>query len=185
MYILAALLLLLLGLLIAAQSPKVQTALAHNAINMLRESIDGELSVGRVTIKPLDAVYIEDLLIVDDNPYSEEGRPRIDTLLKAGSIAARFSLGGLMDSRGVHVSSAHFKDVSFNLAIEPLEDHNTTNVQRIFRLKKGADEDEGDKPWGKIIDADKVDIEGFRFHMVNFSALRRHEAEGRQPFLPM
>ena len=184
LYILAALLLLLLGLLIAAQSPKVQTALAHKAINMLRESIDGELSVGRVTIKPLDAVYIEDLLIVDDNPYSEEGRPRIDTLLKAGSIAARFSLGGLMDSRGVHVSSAHFKDVSFNLAIEPDEDHNTTNVQRIFRLKKGADEDEGDKPWGKIIDADKVDIEGFRFHMVNFSALRRHEAEGRQPLPP-
>ena len=181
-YSLAVLTIALLGAAIAAQSPKVQTALAQKAINILRDKIDGELTVGRISIKPMDAVYLEDVLIIDDNPFLEEGRPRIDTLLEAGSIAARFSLRGLVDGSGIHISSAHFTDVHFNLAIEPTTGRNTTNVQRIFRMKRS--ENKEDKPWGNILDADKVDIEGFRFNMVNFSALRRHEAEGRRPLPP-
>ncbi len=178
-YILAVLLLALLGAFIAVQSPAVQTYLAQKAIEKTQDKIDGELQVGKITVQPLKAVYLENILILDKQPFLEEGHAKLDTILQAGSIAARFSLRGLMEGSGIRVSSAHLKDVRFNLALEPGEEHNTTNIQRVLRMKRTEDKEESD--WGKILYADKIDIEGFRFRLLNFSAIRRKAAEGRPP----
>ena len=184
--ILAALLVVLLGGLVAIQSPRVQTALAHKAIERLRGSIDGELSIGRLSVEPMDAVYLEDVLILDDAPFCDGVHPPMDTLLQARSIAARFSLWGLVDGKGMYIRSAEVKGLCFNLAMEPDPSGDPlplTNVERIFRIPP-SDKNRERKGWRKLLDARRVDVEDLHFAMISHTALRRHEAEGRSPLPP-
>ena len=50
LWILAAIVILLLALVVAVQSPTVQTALARKAITMLSDKIDGDITVGRISV---------------------------------------------------------------------------------------------------------------------------------------
>ena len=81
-WILAALLILLLALVVAVQSPAVQTALARKAVSRLSESLDGDISVGRISFRPFDAVTLEDVVLTDRHPYDGGEFPRQDTLAR-------------------------------------------------------------------------------------------------------
>ena len=91
-WILAALLVLLLALVVAVQSPAVQTALARKAVDKLSANIDGDVSIGHIAVRPFDAVTLEDVVLTDRHPYTGGEFPTQDTLARIGSLSARFSL---------------------------------------------------------------------------------------------
>ena len=180
-WILAAILILLLGLLVAVQSPAVQTALARKVVTRLADKIDGDISVGHIAVRPFDAVTLEDIVITDRNPYSGGEFARQDTLARIGSLSARFSLKGLLHKERISVSRLKLQDGALNLVLEPGTGVNavTDNISRIFRLTK--DPDKPDKDFGDLLEAKKVDIENFTFRMFNPVAAARQRERGHAP----
>ena len=156
LWILAALLVLLLALVVAVQSPAVQTALARKAVDKLSGSIDGDISVGHIAIRPFDAVTLEDVVLTDRNPYTGGEFPRQDTLARIGSLSARFSLKGLLHKERISVSRLTLQDGELNLVLEPAtgEKDVLDNISRIFRLQK--DPDKPDKDFGDLLEARRV-----------------------------
>ena len=182
--ILAVLLLVLLGGVIAVQSPRVQTFLVHRALDRLRGSIDGEISVGRISVEPMDAVYLEDILIRDNAPFSDGTLPPVDTLAYIGRLATRFSLGGLLNGQGIHLMTAQVSELHFHLVTEPDPESpkgSTTNLARVFRLSQDS---RSKFEWGSLLSARRADVESLHFSMVSYTAMRRHAAEGRAPLPP-
>ena len=178
-WILAALLVLLLALVVAVQSPAVQTALARKAVDRLSENIDGDISIGHIAVRPFDAVTLEDVVLTDRHPYTGGEFPTQDTLARIGSLSARFSLKGLLHKERISVSRLTLQDGEFNLVMEPTtgEKGVIDNISRIFRLKK--DPDKPDKDFGDLLEARKVDIEDFTFRMYNHVAAARQRERGR------
>ena len=178
-WILAALLVLLLALVVAVQSPAVQTALARKAVDRLSENIDGDVSIGHIAVRPFDAVTLEDVVLTDRHPYTGGEFPTQDTLARIGSLSARFSLKGLLHKERISVSRLTLQDGELNLVMEPATNEKGVidNISRIFRLKK--DPDKPDKDFGDLLEARKVDIEDFTFRMYNHVAADRQRARGR------
>jgi hypothetical protein len=181
-WILAAILVLLLGLVVAVQSPKVQTALARRAVSMLSDKIDGDIQVGQISVRPFDAVTLEDVVVLDRSPYSDGTFVPRDTLVRVGNLSARFSLKGLLHKERISVSRLKLEDGMFNLVIEPggPGEKSKTNLERVLRLAP-SDPDKPKKDFGDLLEASKVDIEGFTFRMVNYDGAAKHEAKGLPP----
>ena len=181
LWILAALVILLLALVVAIQSPAVQTALARKAVDRLSENIDGDIHLGHIAVRPFDAVTLEDVVLTDHNPYAGGEFPRQDTLARIGSLSARFSLKGLLHKERISVSRLKLQDGELNLVLEPStgEKGVIDNISRIFRLKK--DPDKPDKDFGDLLEARQVDVEDFTFRMFNHVAAARQRARGHQP----
>ena len=181
LWILAALLVLLLALVVAVQSPAVQTALARKAVDKLSGSIDGDISVGHIAIRPFDAVTLEDVVVIDRNPYAGGEFPRQDTLARIGSLSARFSLKGLLHKERISVSRLQLQDGELNLVLEPGTGDKETqdNISRIFRL--APDPDKPKQDFGDLLEARKVDVEDFTFRMFNPVAAARQQERHRPP----
>ena len=180
LWILAAILILLLGLVVAVQSPRVQTALAKKAATLVADKIDGDISVGHIAIRPFDAVTVEDVVITDRNPYRGGEFPTQDTLVRIGSLSARFSPRGLLRKERISVSRLKLQDAEFNLVLEPGTDGKETqdNLSRVFRLK--SDPDKPQEDFGDLLEAGKVDIETFTFRMFNPVAAAHQRERGVQ-----
>ena len=69
LWILAAIVILLLALVVAVQSPTVQTALARKAVSVLADKIDGDIQVGHISVRPFDAVTLEDDVLAAAGDY--------------------------------------------------------------------------------------------------------------------
>ena len=182
LWILAALLLLLLGIVVAVQSPAVQTRLAQEAVDRISEKIDGDISIGHIAVRPFDAVTLEDVVITDRNPYTGGEFPRQDTLARIGSLSGRFSLKGLLHKERISVSRLKLKDAELNLVLEPGTGGKATNdnISRIFGLS--SDPDKPKKDFGDLLEAGKVDIEDFTFRMFNHVGAERLRERGRYPY---
>ena len=179
-WILAAVLILLLALVVAVQSPTVQTVLARKAIASLSDKIDGDITVGRISVRPFDAVTIQDVVVTDRTPYSDGTFPRRHTLLRVGQLSARFSLKGLLRKERISVSRLRLEDGEFNLVLEPGPDGKAKdNLSRVFRLTQ--DPDKPKKDFGDLLEAGKVDIENFTFRMVNYPGAAHMEMRGYDP----
>ena len=178
--ILAAVLLILLLLLFAVQFPPVQTFLAKKAVSALEKNIDGEISVGSVSIRPVNAVILKDVLIVDKHPCTDTAGtslPVVDTFVRAGYIAATLSVKNLLSGGGVHIKRAVIKDAEFNLTTERDSlGESTSNLARIFHLAKN---DDAPEDTGNLFDIDRYDIENFTFRLSNFGLARSYREEGR------
>ena len=181
LWVLAVLLLLLLLGLVAIQSPRVQTALARKAVASLSEKIDGDIHVGRIAVKPFDAIVLQDVFVTDRQPYADGRINSQDTLLSIDNLSARFSLKGLLHKERISVSRLRLDGGSFNLVIEPGKGEKpTTNLERVFRLKE-PDPNKPKEDFGDILEASKVEVRDFTFRMVNVVGADRMEAEGRDP----
>ena len=182
LWILAAILILLLALVVAVQSPRVQTALARKAVSVLADKIDGDIQVGHIAVRPFDAVTLEDVVITDRAPYSDGTFAPRDTLLRVGNLSARFSLKGLLRKERISVSRLKLKDGEFNLVIEPggPGEKSRDNLSRVLRLAK-SDPDKPQKDFGDLLEAKKVDIEDFTFRMVNYEGAAKHDEKGLPP----
>ena len=181
LWILAAILILLLGLIVAVQSPKVQTALARKVVSMFSDKFDGDISVGHIAIRPFDAITLEDVVLTDRNPYSDGVFPARDTVIRVGSLSARFSIWGLLHKERISVSRLKLKDGEFNLVQEPRPDGNGSriNITRIFPISSNPDKPKQD--FGDLLEAGKVDIENFTFRMFNYGAAARQREQGHVP----
>ena len=169
-YILGIILLLLLGIIVAVQSPVVQTWLTRKAIDSLKGTINGEISIGKIQIKPFDAIVVKDLLILDTNPYLDPGiHAPVDTFAKASYITARFSLMSLLRKERFLIKEARVKDGVFNLVSEP---NRTMNLERIF---PSGDSPEDDSPPGDILEIKEVDIQDFTFRLLDYERLATRE----------
>ena len=180
-WILAALVILLLALVVAVQSPAVQTILARKAVDKLSENIDGDIHIGHIAVRPFDAVTLEDVVLTDRQPYTGGAFPRQDTLARIGSLSARFSLKGLLHQERISVSRLKLEDGELNLVLEPGTGEKAVldNISRIFRLKK--DPDKPDKDFGDLLEARQVEVEDFTFRMFNHVAAARRAERGGKP----
>ena len=185
--ILTILLLLILGAAVAVQSPRVQTALARKALDMLSDKADADITFGKISVKPFDAVYIEDLCVKDRNPYAApaiDGYVPVDTFAFLGSVSARFSLKGLFKKEGLHFSKVCVEDGILNLVVETRapdspygsDSGNVTNIQRIFRIRKNTGEK---KEQGSIFDIREATVRNFTFRLRNPRLEERYLREGR------
>jgi len=160
--VLGIVLALLLLLVVAIQSPKVQSAIGRKAVEMLTRNMDGEISFDEVSVKPFDAISLKNLVIIDKNPYPGSGT---DTLARVDFLSAKFSPAALLHGGAFYLEKAKIKGGGFYLVMEPGEDGKmTTNIERIFNIKGGSGKE---MEWGDILHAGKVDIEDFRFTMKN------------------
>lgn len=154
---------------IMIQSPRVQTAAARFVSAKLRESVDADIRIGKIHLRPFNTLVIEDLLILDTSPAlppeTMEGVTPVDTFFRAGSIIAGFSLDGLLTGNGLKVSMAKVRDAQMNLVIEGEE---SVNLSRIFGLKH-SENDTVPAYEGELFSVKDVRVENMGFRMLNYS----------------
>lgn len=170
---LLVLLLLLLAGVVAVQSPGVQERLGKRAVKMLEGRTEADISFSQLSIRFPEAIVLKDVVVLDKDPQI----PGADTLATIGLLSAKFSVNGLADWKGAYISHATLKDASFTLAFEKdsLSKTGTSpNYMRIFHL---ADEESDTKGWGNILSAGVLDIENFRFSMLNPYSTAKSENE--------
>lgn len=161
-----ALVLLLLAVpagFVAMQLPRLQTSLVKKVVSELESKTDARLCVGKIHVRPLAAILLKDVVILDSCAHCcAHG----DTLGFIGSLSVRYSPFSLLRQDGITLRSARLRNVTFNLVIEGGEDYNT-NIQRVFRLKT-PQEPKG-LPDKHILSIDHVDAENLHFTMTNLT----------------
>ena len=153
--------LLLLACWLLLQTPKVQTYAAKKAVAALEEKIDGKIEFSKIHFKPFNALVLKDVTLLDKDPVTLPGGERLDTIAKAKSISATFSLKGIFKKEGIHIKRVSVSDGSFTLVNE----ERGTNIGRFLRSDK--DKQGSGKEMGNVFDARKVEVDNFRFRMVN------------------
>ncbi|MBQ9410665.1 MAG: hypothetical protein IJU21_03545, partial [Bacteroidales bacterium] len=164
--VLAGLLIVLLAALAAMQSPRIQSWVGGKVVDRLRDSMDADITFKMVAIRPFEAITLDDVTVIDRNPSA----PGADTIAAIGSLAAKFSLMGLLDGSGAYLSHARLEDASFFLVTEPdsVSGQSTTNLQRVFRIPQSP-EDDTPPSWGNLLTARDLVVNNLRFRMVNLT----------------
>ena len=156
----------LLGFIVAVQTPYVQTKLTRSALDRLTETLDGKVGYDELRVLPSGVLLLKGAVILDKDPYSEDingrGWERADTLFSARTITATFRLSGLLDGNGIRINRVNISDAMLHLTVEP---GNRTNLERIFNLEESTERPE---PGPEIFRIRKVRIKNFRFRLNNF-----------------
>lgn len=174
-WILALLILLQIAGVVVLQSSRVQTFLGRFAIDKLQDKMDADISFRSASIRPFDALLLEDLLVKDRAPAVEG----MDTLLYVHHVSARFSVLGLLTGESIHVKRAKVDGGCFHLSIEAdpdRPDKTRTNLQRVFRMK--APEGEPEMHWGDLLRARTVEVNGVHFWMENLDGAAKMAEKG-------
>ena len=175
-WLLGFVILLLLAGMVAIQSPKVQTALAQWAAGKLEDRLPAQVSIGLLTVRPFDALVLEDVLLKDPQPYIAG----MDTVIYVKNLTAKFSLKGLL-SDGVHVRRLKLNGGQFNLGYEPSQDSpsgTAMNLYRVLGLTESDSEDKEESAWGNLLSARTLEIKDFTFRMTDPVSSAEMEEEG-------
>ena len=143
------------------QIPAAQTALARKVLHSIEKSIDGRIEFSDMTFVPFNGLVIKNIAIIDNNPL--QGDPRVDTLFNAETVAARFTLQGLLSQNGIQLRDVEVEHARFALVNESGE--YTSNIARIFRLK--PPEEEKEKKEGDVFSIRNVSVKDFNFRMID------------------
>ena len=173
-WILALIILLQVAVVVVLQSSHVQTFLGRFAVEKLRDRMDADITFGSASIRPFDALLLEDLLVTDRAPVVEG----MDTLLYVHHLSARFSLMGLLTGESIHVKRAKVEGGCFYLSIEPGpdgSDKSRTNLQRVFRMETKEDPQ---MHWGDLLRARTVEVNDVHFWMENLEGARKMAEKG-------
>ena len=176
--VLAGLLLVILAAFAALQSPKVQTWAGKKAVDMLREKTDADIDFNMVSLRPFEAVTLDDVSIIDRNPQVDGA----DTIAFIGSLNVKFTPWGLLTGDGAYVSSLRLDDATVQLVTEADSLSPTgsrMNLLRIFRLPYSEQKDEL-PTWGNILNARSLVLRNVRVRMSNPVLLESMEAQGAQ-----
>ena len=157
---------LLMTAIVAIQMPFVQTRLSKIALNQLAAIMDGRVQYDELKVTTSGVLVIRNIKLVDSAPCGPEVNDRgwesADTVFRAKTVTATFSLRGLLRKEGLHLGRVTVEDGYFHLTSEPGEYGN--NISRIFHLKPT-----GNPPnMGDLFDIKKVRIKNFRFRMNSF-----------------
>ncbi len=181
-WILALLLLIQIGAVVVLQSPAVQTWLGKKAIGMLEEKVNAHISFSSASIRPFDALVVEDVLVMDSEPLI----PYMDTLLYVKHLSARFSVIGLLKGDCIKLKRANLDGGCFHLVLEwdPYrEGRSRTNLQRIFNMPPPSGKNDGFH-WGDILDARNLEVRNFHYRMELPRTEARQIARGKKPVEP-
>ena len=152
---------LLLGLLVALQTPAVQTGLARYATRKLSGKIDGRLEIGAIRLHPFNAVTVKDAVIIDNSPFS----PTVgDTLASVGKLSATFSLKSLFHKKGLYLDRVELEDVLFQLVTEP-DSIWKVNLARVFRMRSNPD---SKLTTDTLFTINRAEIRNARYRMLDF-----------------
>ncbi len=157
---------MILACLVAVQTPYVQTEITRKVLDRLTEKLEGTIEYDELRVMPSGVLLLKNAVIADKAPYSEDingrGWEPVDTLFKARTITATFSLASLFSGGGIHISRVNVSDAMLHLAVEP---DSRTNLERMFNL---TSDDEPAEPGPEIFSIRKVSIRNFRFRLNNF-----------------
>lgn len=170
-FTLGLLIVAIIALLIAVQTPRVQTFLAEKAVAMLQDKLGGDIEFSEIQVHPFDAVVVKDVVIIDREPVSVFGMAPVDTIAKAKYIVATFSAKGIFKKEGIHIRRAYLSDAQFNLVAEP----GGTNLQRFLNTKKKEEK----KPMGNIFDAQQVEVQNLKFTLTNLNGIAKENGRSR------
>lgn len=145
---------------ILIQTPAVQTFAARKAVESLGAIFNGRIEFSKAHIKPFSALVIKDLVVLDNEPGLDWDGERLDTVAKAGSIVATFSIKGLRNDGTLHIKRLNVSDGAFTLA----KDGRGGNIGRLINKPPKQKESQ---PLSLKIEADRVRIKNFRFRLVN------------------
>ncbi len=173
-FVLGVILTAIITLCVVLMSPAVQTALTRRVLASLQQKMDGRIEFSSLTVRPFDAVVIEDLAFIDDNPYRNPNLPELtvaDTIVKAKNVSVSFNAWGLLTGKPAMVKDLRIKDGQFFLVNEP----DGSNLKRFFSKNKPKQKKEPKKiPDIELMRADYVCIDGFRFRMINHKNPKPH-----------
>jgi len=155
----------LMALLFAVQTPSVQTRITRIASEKLMQMMEGTVDYEELSIMPSGALHLKKVTIRDNAPYIDEskGWEAADTFFRAESITATFSLASLFRSEGIHFGRVSVEDGYMHLVTEP--GSYETNLTRIFRI---PEEVQPSEPGPEIFRIRKIDIRDFRFRLNNY-----------------
>ncbi len=145
---------------ILSQTPAVQTFVARKAVAALDNTLNGRIEFSKIHIRPFTALVLKDVTILDNEPGTDWQEHRLDTIARAGSIVATFSLKGLRNDGVIHIKRMSIKDGTFVLA----KDERGSNIGRF--VGKPTEQKEK-KPHRIRLEADRVQVKDFRFRLVN------------------
>ena len=166
---------MLFGCMVAVQTPYVQTRLTLKVLDRLTETLDSHISYDELRVMPSGVLLLRNAVILDEHPYTEDafgrGWDRVDTLFRAKTVTATFSLSSIFRGEGLHLDRVNIDDAMLHLTSEPGE--YPGNLERVFRLEPQTERPE---PGPEIFSIRKVRISNFRFRLNNFN-----EAESVYP----
>lgn len=139
----------------------MQTAFARRAIKSLEKNIDGKVELSDLTFVPFNGLIVKGLTILDNHPWQDGEAPAQDTLFRAGTVVARFTLKGLLSQHGIQLREAEVDDAMLAIVIEP-DGTYSSNIARIFHLSSSGKE-KGDASFS----IRKVKAEGMKFRMIS------------------
>lgn len=155
-------------------SPPVQMAIARKALDILQEKIDGKISFSSLSIRPFDAIVVNDFTLTDNNPHFSQDLPHLakaDTVISARNLSVSFNAFSMLFGEPAKVKDLRIKDGQFFLVNEP----DGNNIKRIFSKNKKKKKKETMKiPDIEFFRADYVCIEGFRYRMINYKNPKPH-----------
>ena len=174
---------LVLGALFAIQTPSVQTRLSRYAMDRLTAAADGRILYDEIKVIPSGALVIKNILILDKNPYTEDVNVRgwapADTILKARTLTATFSLPSLIRPGSIRVGRVRVDGGEFHLTVEPNSipggKKNITNIERAFGL---GGKKKKDAPKGELFSVKRVSVSNFRFRLNSFKPQKVKYKEG-------
>lgn len=135
--------------LIALQSPKVQTSLARRATAIISANIDGQVSVGKVSIAFPRLFLLKNVCITGEGPQ--------DTVICLGKAFVDARLFALLGGSLI-VDKVWLEDGS--VRIRNLND-STTNLSRMLAPFAGSDTDESEESLLRSLSVRRVALENF------------------------
>ena len=162
----------LFALWLLIQTPGVQTFIARKVTAALEDRFNGRIEFSKIHLTPFNALALKDVALIDTDPPVTSSGEVLDTLARAKSIVATFSLKGLFKKEGIHLGRINVNDGAFTLTTEP----GGSNISRFFNMS--PKEKQEDKEMGNIFDAGKVHVNGFRFRLLNLKEQRPPKVYG-------
>lgn len=156
---------LLMGCIVAIQTPYVQTRLSRFAIGKVTAALEGRVSYDELKIMPSGVLMLKNAVITDANPYVDSSfTEAVDTIFRAGTITATFTVSGLFRGEGLHIGRVGIEDAFFHLVIEPGE--YGMNISRVFKIESPT---ERPAPGPDIFDIRTLSISNFRYRMSDYT----------------
>ena len=138
---------------VALQIPAIQTYSARRVASVLYEKFSADVSIGRVYYIFFNKLIVNDFHIL----YSEN-----DTLVNCNKLSVSISATDLIMNSKITLKRLHLHDGVINLVNET---DSSTNLSRIFNLKKDKNDTSGFKLPDFI--AGEVKLHNFRFSYRN------------------
>ncbi|MDY6384051.1 MAG: hypothetical protein SPL26_00800, partial [Bacteroidales bacterium] len=119
---------LLFAIVILMQTSAVQTFVTKKVLEGLEKNLGAKIEFSRIHLKPFNAIVLKNAAIIDPAPDTLKGEV-LDTVARAETITATFSLKGLFKKEGLHIGKATVSNASFML----VTDQRGSNISRVFK----------------------------------------------------